>query len=148
MKQKIFCKKCSSNEKILDMCFTTWVSSIWNYEKKHWKVLFDQFILVTENGICLKPKCRKSMWTWANISFSSKLKRSKHDNQHAQLTKWPWYFTFLTAIILGDKDVYIDVGSSLNLACNVKQIDCVYPCDPYDPQFIIWMKNNKVSVFM
>ena len=44
--------------------------------------------------------------------------------------------------------MYIDVGSSLNLACNVKQIDCVYPCDPYDPQFIIWMKNNKVSVFM
>ena len=80
--------------------------------------------------------------------FSSKLERSKHDNQHAQLTKWPRYFTFLTAIILGDKDVYIDVGSSLNLACNVKQIDCVYPCDPYDPQFIIWMKNNKVSVFV
>ena len=44
--------------------------------------------------------------------------------------------------------MYIDVGSSLNLACNVKQIDCVYPCDPYDPQFIIWMKNNKVSVFV
>ena len=51
-----------------------------------------------------------------------------------------------TATILGDKDVYIDVGSSLNLTCNVLQMDS-FEVYPHDPHFIIWKKNNKVFKF-
>lgn len=54
-------------------------------------------------------------------------------------------FIFLllcTATILGDKDVYIDVGSSLNLMCHVSQVDSrsMYP---YEPHYIIWKKDNQ-----
>ena len=53
-------------------------------------------------------------------------------------------FNFVSATILGDKDVYIDIGSSLKLTCNVRQVDsrALYPNDPH---FIIWKRNNEVK---
>jgi len=38
-------------------------TTIWNY----WKTL--EGLKVTGNGICLKPQCKKWIWTRANISF-------------------------------------------------------------------------------